>query len=141
MVCYSCEQFDDNTPGFILRNCYSTHLLRYLFAKLYLACVKKVSSLAAIHTAVKHSLEMDSNALFLLKETISQQWLLILSEFGMNEPLESIEGEVGISAQSLRSAQALVAVFMKERDELSEEEWNHIRAYFKAIGSEVVKYR
>lgn len=131
------------------RNCYSTHLLRYLFAKLYLACVKRINNENKYDTAgeenawqeVKHSLDMSPELQSRLKETITQQWSSILNAFGMNEfgdehqSSESVQNDV---SKAYECALTLVSVFMKERQDLSEEEWNYIRNFFKAIGANIV---
>ena len=128
----------------VIRNCYSTHLLRYLFAKLYLSCVKRINDESKMDNTgenqwqeVKHSLDMSPELQVRLKETITQQWCSILNAFGMNEMMAS-ESEYLSVSKGYECALSLVAEFMKERDELSEEEWNYIRNFFKSIGKNIV---
>jgi hypothetical protein len=104
----STRNFRVHLSFFYCRNCFSTHLIRYLFAKMQLASERKVSAFADNGKGEEN-----------LSTDIKINWEKLLNAFGMqNEEL------------AFKAAMSLIPTSFKEKVELSAESGEYIRIYF-----------
>jgi hypothetical protein len=123
------------------RNCFSTHLLKYLFAKVLIASRKKIQlTLSPALSNGEFSELLVDDAIF--REHLSKEWELILLTLGMHTSCccdENCGNTVSGSSTcfavlAFAAACKLVDISFKIVSELTVEEWTNIRNYFEFIG-------
>jgi hypothetical protein len=122
------------------RNCFSTHLVRYVFAKVLIACRKRLEE-EFDQEGVKAEQEQALN------HKIKLEWQTILEAFGMHSQCTNVETcpfarkDSSSSSSSLCLSAAAFTACMKLVDtsfqfglQLTVEEWTLIRDYFELVG-------
>jgi hypothetical protein len=107
------------------RNCYSTHLLRYLYAKLHQSCGRNLHSVATALCMDAEQTDRD--------EIFKEAWKSMLSGLGMSPPsLVATAEEQSVERRAFDSAMLLLEVSNMRIPGLNEEQWECIRDFFKS---------
>jgi hypothetical protein len=125
---------------YLPRNCFSTHLVRYVFAKVLIACRKRLEE----EFDQEGAKEQQEQA---LNYKIKLEWQRILEAFGMHSLCTNVEtcpfarkdssslsSFLCLSAAAFTACMKLVDTSFHSGSELTIENWTLIRDYFELVG-------